>query len=202
MLNVVLIVIQVLASLTLIFLILLHSGRGGGLSDMFGGGQLGGSMAGSTVVERNLDRLTVHHVDHLPLHHRVARACASTDISPARRRLSSSSDGRARAVSVSAVVQNWRLDLRTHQHGVASAITIGGEAGGLRCRRHLDVSRHRTSGRARPRRGRARASVATTVAAAAPSREAEVAGDHDRGRRVPARAQRHDARRATARGPR
>ena len=43
----------------LIFLILLHSGRGGGLSDMFGGGQLGGSMAGSTVVERNLDRLTV-----------------------------------------------------------------------------------------------------------------------------------------------
>jgi preprotein translocase subunit SecG len=43
----------------LIFLILLHSGRGGGLSDMFGGGSLGGSMAGSTVVERNLDRLTV-----------------------------------------------------------------------------------------------------------------------------------------------
>ena len=59
MLNVVLIVIQVLTSLTLIFLILLHSGRGGGLSDMFGGGQLGGSMAGSTVVERNLDRLSV-----------------------------------------------------------------------------------------------------------------------------------------------
>jgi preprotein translocase subunit SecG len=40
-------------------LVLLHSGRGGGLSDMFGGGQLGGSMAGSTVVERNLDRLTI-----------------------------------------------------------------------------------------------------------------------------------------------
>jgi preprotein translocase subunit SecG len=59
MLNVVLLVFQVLASLTLIFLILLHSGRGGGLSDMFGGGSLGGSMAGSTVVERNLDRLTV-----------------------------------------------------------------------------------------------------------------------------------------------
>ena len=59
MLNTVLIVVQVAASLTLIFLILLHSGRGGGLSDMFGGGQLGGSMAGSTVVERNLDRLTV-----------------------------------------------------------------------------------------------------------------------------------------------
>ena len=51
--------IVILSALTLIFLILLHSGRGGGLSDMFGGGQLGGSMAGSTVVERNLDRLTI-----------------------------------------------------------------------------------------------------------------------------------------------
>jgi preprotein translocase subunit SecG len=59
MLNVILIIIQVLSALAVIFLILLHSGRGGGLSDMFGGGQLGGSMAGSTVVERNLDRLTV-----------------------------------------------------------------------------------------------------------------------------------------------
>jgi preprotein translocase subunit SecG len=59
MLNTILIVIQVAASFGLIFLILLHSGRGGGLSDMFGGGSLGGSMAGSTVVERNLDRLTV-----------------------------------------------------------------------------------------------------------------------------------------------
>jgi preprotein translocase subunit SecG len=52
-------VIVVLSALAMIFLILLHSGRGGGLSNMFGGGQLGGSMAGSTVVERNLDRLTV-----------------------------------------------------------------------------------------------------------------------------------------------
>jgi preprotein translocase subunit SecG len=59
MVDAILIVIDVLAALGLIFLILLHSGRGGGLSDMFGGGQLGGSMAGSTVVERNLDRLTV-----------------------------------------------------------------------------------------------------------------------------------------------
>jgi len=58
-LNAVILVIDVMAALTLIFLILLHSGRGGGLSDMFGGGQLGGSMAGSTVVERNLDRLTI-----------------------------------------------------------------------------------------------------------------------------------------------
>jgi preprotein translocase subunit SecG len=37
---------------------LLHSGRGGGLSDMFGGG-IGTAAAGSTVVERNLDRITV-----------------------------------------------------------------------------------------------------------------------------------------------
>ena len=52
------IVIHVAVSLLLVLLILLHSGRGGGLSDMFGGG-MGGSTAGSTVVERNLDRITV-----------------------------------------------------------------------------------------------------------------------------------------------
>ena len=46
-------------SLGLIFLILLHAGRGGGVSDMFGGGFGGGGAAGSTVVERNLDRITV-----------------------------------------------------------------------------------------------------------------------------------------------
>jgi len=51
-------VLHVGVSLTLILLILLHSGRGGGLSDMFGGG-MGGAAAGSTVVERNLDRITV-----------------------------------------------------------------------------------------------------------------------------------------------
>lgn len=51
-------VLHVAVSLTLVFLVLLHSGRGGGLSDMFGGG-LGASAAGSTVVEKNLDRLTV-----------------------------------------------------------------------------------------------------------------------------------------------
>jgi preprotein translocase subunit SecG len=42
----------------LIFLVLVHSGKGGGLSDMFGGG-LGASAAGSTVMEKNLDRITV-----------------------------------------------------------------------------------------------------------------------------------------------
>jgi preprotein translocase subunit SecG len=50
--------IHVIVSLLLIFLVLLHSGRGGGLSDMFGGG-IGAAAAGSTVVERNLDRITV-----------------------------------------------------------------------------------------------------------------------------------------------
>ncbi len=58
MLQAVVIGIHTIVSLTLIFLVLLHSGRGGGLSDMFGGG-LGASAAGSTVVEKNLDRLTV-----------------------------------------------------------------------------------------------------------------------------------------------
>ena len=49
---------HVLSALLLVFLVLLHSGKGGGLSDMFGGG-LGAQAAGSTVVERNLDRLTI-----------------------------------------------------------------------------------------------------------------------------------------------
>ncbi|MEX1216887.1 MAG: preprotein translocase subunit SecG [Acidimicrobiales bacterium] len=55
---IVVLIIQVLSALSVILLVLLHSGRGGGLSDMFGGG-LGASAAGSTVVEKNLDRLTV-----------------------------------------------------------------------------------------------------------------------------------------------
>jgi preprotein translocase subunit SecG len=51
-------IILVLTSLLLIVLVLLHKGRGGGLSDMFGGG-VSSSLGGSSVVERNLDRLTV-----------------------------------------------------------------------------------------------------------------------------------------------
>ncbi len=58
MLTAVVVAIQVIASLTLVLLVLLHSGKGGGLSDMFGGG-MGATAAGSTVVERNLDRITV-----------------------------------------------------------------------------------------------------------------------------------------------
>ena len=58
MLTVAIVVVHVLVSLMLILLVLLHSGRGGGLSDMFGGG-IGASAAGSSVMERNLDRITV-----------------------------------------------------------------------------------------------------------------------------------------------
>jgi preprotein translocase subunit SecG len=57
-LNVILIGMHLFAAFVLIVFVLLHAGRGGGLSDMFGGAA-GGSMAGSTVVERNLDRMTV-----------------------------------------------------------------------------------------------------------------------------------------------
>ena len=52
-------VLHLLICLALIFLILLHAGRGGGMGDMFGGGMSSGNVGGSTVVERNLDRLTV-----------------------------------------------------------------------------------------------------------------------------------------------
>ncbi|MCB1247396.1 MAG: preprotein translocase subunit SecG [Acidimicrobiia bacterium] len=52
-------VLHLLISLSLIFLILLHAGRGGGMSDMFGGGMSSGNIGGTTVMEKNLDRLTV-----------------------------------------------------------------------------------------------------------------------------------------------
>ncbi len=58
MLTAIVLATHVTVSLALILLVLLHSGRGGGLSDMFGGG-MGSAAAGSTVVERNLDRITV-----------------------------------------------------------------------------------------------------------------------------------------------
>ena len=51
-------IVLVLTSALLILLVLLHKGRGGGLSDMFGGG-VSSSLGGSSVAERNLDRLTV-----------------------------------------------------------------------------------------------------------------------------------------------
>ncbi|MGI8900052.1 MAG: preprotein translocase subunit SecG [Nocardioides sp.] len=51
-------VLLILSSLLLIVLVLLHKGRGGGLSDMFGGGVSSG-LGGSSVAEKNLDRITV-----------------------------------------------------------------------------------------------------------------------------------------------
>jgi preprotein translocase subunit SecG len=59
-LDAIIISIHLILSLLLIALILLHAGRGGGLSDAFGGGMgpLGGT-GGSTLAERNLDRITV-----------------------------------------------------------------------------------------------------------------------------------------------
>jgi preprotein translocase subunit SecG len=57
-LTALIVAVHVAVSLLLVLLVLLHSGRGGGLSDMFGGG-MGASAAGSTVMERNLDRITV-----------------------------------------------------------------------------------------------------------------------------------------------
>lgn len=57
MLTALLTVFHVLLCLLIVVLVLLHSGKGGGLSDMFGGG-LGATAAGSTVVEKNLSRIT------------------------------------------------------------------------------------------------------------------------------------------------
>jgi preprotein translocase subunit SecG len=51
-------ILLVLTSVLLVVLILLHRGKGGGLSSMFGGA-VSSSLAGSSVVERNLNRLTV-----------------------------------------------------------------------------------------------------------------------------------------------
>jgi preprotein translocase subunit SecG len=54
----IIVVIHVLVSLLVLLFVLLHSGKGGGLSDMFGGG-MGSAAAGSTVMEKNLSRITV-----------------------------------------------------------------------------------------------------------------------------------------------
>jgi preprotein translocase subunit SecG len=51
-------IVLVLTSVLMILLILLHRGKGGGLSDLFGGG-ISSSLGGSSVVEKNLDRLTI-----------------------------------------------------------------------------------------------------------------------------------------------
>jgi preprotein translocase subunit SecG len=51
-------VILILTSLVMIVLVLLHKGKGGGLSDLFGGG-VSSTLGSSSVVERNLDRITI-----------------------------------------------------------------------------------------------------------------------------------------------
>jgi preprotein translocase subunit SecG len=51
-------IVLILTSLLMVVLVLLHKGKGGGLSDMFGGG-MSSSLGSSSVVERNLDRITV-----------------------------------------------------------------------------------------------------------------------------------------------
>ncbi len=51
-------IVVIVCSLILTLLVLLHKGRGGGLSDLFGGG-VSSSLGGSSVAERNLDRITI-----------------------------------------------------------------------------------------------------------------------------------------------
>jgi preprotein translocase subunit SecG len=51
-------VVLIITSLLMIVLVLLHKGKGGGLSDLFGGG-VSSSLGSSSVVERNLDRITI-----------------------------------------------------------------------------------------------------------------------------------------------
>ena len=51
-------VVLVITSLLMMLLVLLHKGKGGGLSDLFGGG-VSSTLGSSSVVERNLDRLTI-----------------------------------------------------------------------------------------------------------------------------------------------
>lgn len=58
MLTLLFVIIDAGSAVALVFLVLMHSGRGGGISDLLGGSM--GTMAqGSTVVERNLDRITI-----------------------------------------------------------------------------------------------------------------------------------------------
>jgi preprotein translocase subunit SecG len=51
-------IVLIITSLLMVLLVLMHKGKGGGLSDLFGGG-ISSSLGGSSVVERNLDRITI-----------------------------------------------------------------------------------------------------------------------------------------------
>jgi preprotein translocase subunit SecG len=55
-LNLIVLILDVASALFLVVFILLHSGKGGGLSDMFGGGA---GLSGGTAVEKRLDKITV-----------------------------------------------------------------------------------------------------------------------------------------------
>ena len=51
-------IVLIITSLLMVVLVLLHKGKGGGLSDLFGGG-VSSTLGSSSVVERNLDRITI-----------------------------------------------------------------------------------------------------------------------------------------------
>jgi preprotein translocase subunit SecG len=51
-------IVLIVTSLLMVLLVLLHKGKGGGLSDLFGGG-VSSNLGSSSVVERNLDRITI-----------------------------------------------------------------------------------------------------------------------------------------------
>ena len=56
MINLIVLILDIASALFLVIFILLHSGKGGGLSDMFGGGV---GLSGGTAVEKRLDKITV-----------------------------------------------------------------------------------------------------------------------------------------------
>ena len=56
--SVVVSIVLAITSVLLVLLILLHRGKGGGLSDLFGGG-VSSTLSGSSIVEKNLDRITI-----------------------------------------------------------------------------------------------------------------------------------------------
>jgi len=58
MLKLIIGIIHIVAAVTMVGLVLLHSGKGGGVSDMFGG-SASSTAAGSTVAEKNLNRITI-----------------------------------------------------------------------------------------------------------------------------------------------
>ena len=170
MLNAVVLVFHIAVSLTLIVLILLHAGRGGGLSDMFGGGSLGGSMAGSTVVERNLDRITVIIATDLRVHHHPARVygllrarCpAGTSDASTAGEVSSSESYR----SVGSPWSRWSQCWRSCWPRAAVATTTRARAARRRRRR---ARRRRPAGAARSSSAPSRSLTAPTGSPAAPA---------------------------------